>query len=1360
MKRMLSFIMVLAMVLSMIPAVYAETAEAVVITSGTDIAVTATETVTYTWTAESDGVLTVTMGAASPGWRFTISDAAGNTVGLPKSGTTEKSNDFELVGGTEYTFEAYGWSSSAWAEAAATLTYTLSFVASSDESGEVEVAEYEVSETALALGDNTLTLLETAVTTIYVYEPTETGVFTFTAPEGATLGYWGAGSWYLSNPNSTTNTYEWTCTGVGQSAYIGVSGVEGSFNLNVAKTGDYTVVEIPIVVYENKATLETFVLPEGSTLGDYIDVAAETVHTAVLGEDGYYHFNSADGDIILVDMDYQDIVLSDALKSDRPVMYAYTTDEDGNDIKYDIGAAVQEYEAVMDENGYYPLTEDLIMFYDTYAVGAGTYTFYVTTSYNEENVWMYCMRTVQFPDDTEPEVTEPEETEPEETEPEVTEPEVTEPEETEPEVTEPEVTEPEVTEPEVTEPEATESSKPTPSENVVFSVITSNETTHYEYASDMDDAIAGVSGSATVILYQDANLSGSIITIAAGQNIILDLNGCTLTTSKSSGGVISVSGTLTVQDTSAEGDGLISNTATSSDRAIVVAASTGSLIVKSGNFTTKTQAIRIDNGSAIIEGGNISATNYAVYCSASGSLTISGGYLESGSGSFYYPAYAGTGATVSITGGYFAGNIPGGSGMNESISGGYYIAEPSSAHLAADCTVESNDDTVYLYKVVDPNAVTEEPEEPALGSEENPVLIYSMGATIEATAGQTVYCQSFVGGMIMTITGEGEFSVVYGDNTYTSENGTLTTTAINGSMMMPVSFTLVNGDADATYTVSFTAPVGSMDNPDTLVLDYNYADIAAGSQGYYYTWTAEEAGILTISMPESIGWTYTINNLTAGTYGDSQWSDSDPVVNPATVEVAAGDQMQIIVNTYDPADMWNNPAAELAIYASFNTLPGTEGNPIWFEDQNVDTASIEDQMNVEAGATQYYTGRVGGLTMTVAGENISISYNGSVYTPVDGVITIDVVNAGFFAPIPVFAVTNTGAAAATYDVVFSYAVGSFENPANLVMGTNSASVAEGGAGYYYTWTAAEDGKLTIEMTSANWTYVINNNTQYTYGNNHASDDETVVSKETVDVKAGDEIQIVIGTADYSAAEVTLLASFKDSSVAKIGDATYEDVASALAAAKPNDTVELLADAEADYVIVTPGVTLNLGSYTLTANYVVGLQGSFVTANIEGATEGVAGGKLVVAQDKISLSSAAPNADGNWKVLPVWMDGYYVFAKAQIYAPTFTVDAAAGSATVDFYPTFNQHFKSNVFNDGCEDNDVSIIITVTYMEGDIKVTKEYYYTTPMVQNAMQNKSMTATMDGCDALTDLVFSIAIVTSSGVEVTSQNYIYNDYI
>ena len=432
MKRALSLILVMVMVLSMVPAVYGETAEPIIIASGTDVALTATEAITHTWTAESNGVLTVTMGATTPGYRYTITDSAGETVGLPKATKLETTITYNLVGGETYTFTATGWNNSTYDVAASTLTYTLSFVAAADDGGEVEKVEYDVSDTALVLGDNTLTLLETAVTTIYVYEPSETGVYTFTAPEGAILGYWGAGSWFLTNPNSTTNTYEWTCTGVGQSAYIGVSGVDGSFNLNVAKTGDYTVVETPIVVYENKATLETFTLPEGSKLGSYIDVTAETKHTAVLGDDGYYHFNSADGDVILVDMNYQDIILSNALLSDRPVMYAYTTDENGNDVKYDIGAAIKEYEAVMDENGYYPLTEDLILFYDTYAVGAGTYTFYVTTSYNEENVWMYCMRTVTMPEVTEPEESEPEETEPEESEPEVTEPEVSEPEVSEP----------------------------------------------------------------------------------------------------------------------------------------------------------------------------------------------------------------------------------------------------------------------------------------------------------------------------------------------------------------------------------------------------------------------------------------------------------------------------------------------------------------------------------------------------------------------------------------------------------------------------------------------------------------------------------------------------------------------------------------------------------------------------------------------------------------------------------------------------------------------------------------------------------------------------------------------------------------
>ena len=173
---------------------------------------------------------------------------------------------------------------------------------------------------------------------------------------------------------------------------------------------------------------------------------------------------------------------------------------------------------------------------------------------------------------------------------------------------------------------------------------------------------------------------------------------------------------------------------------------------------------------------------------------------------------------------------------------------------------------------------------------------------------------------------------------------------------------------------------------------------------------------------------------------------------------------------------------------------------------------------------------------------------------------------------------------------------------------------------------------------------------------------------------------------------------------------------------------------------------------------IGLNGSYITAAAEGATEGVEGGKLVVAQDNISLCSSAPAADGNWQIIPVWMDGYYAFAKAQIYNPSFSV--ADNTASISFIPTFNQYFKSNVFNNGCEDNDVSIIVNVTYMEGDIKVSKEYYYTTPLVQQALQNYPLTAMITDCDQLTDVVFSVAIVTETGVQVATADYTYSDYI
>jgi hypothetical protein len=196
---------------------------------------------------------------------------------------------------------------------------------------------------------------------------------------------------------SPNTSFDWTCTGVGQLCMVGIVADSDTVTVSVQRKGEYHEVVIQDVTYENKninAESPVFALPNNALIGEYVDVYGED-HTAVLGEDGYYHLDSADGDILLVDMDYL-TVLTEVLSSDRPVMYAYITDEEGNQFRYDIAEAILAYEALCDENGYYPLTDDLIFFYEKYAVGNGVLSFVLEEGYNTQCGWMFACVTMSY----------------------------------------------------------------------------------------------------------------------------------------------------------------------------------------------------------------------------------------------------------------------------------------------------------------------------------------------------------------------------------------------------------------------------------------------------------------------------------------------------------------------------------------------------------------------------------------------------------------------------------------------------------------------------------------------------------------------------------------------------------------------------------------------------------------------------------------------------------------------------------------------------------------------------------------------------------------------------------------------------
>jgi len=225
----------------------------------------------------------------------------------------------------------------------------------------------------------------------------------------------------------------------------------------------------------------------------------------------------------------------------------------------------------------------------------------------------------------------------------------------------------------------------------------------------------------------------------------------------------------------------------------------------------------------------------------------------------------------------------------------------------------------------------------AFAEEATPVELSEAEATV-TNEGTGSYIWYFNGSRILNVFGSGEFSVIYNGVTTASEYEMVSMT-IEGSFWMPAQFQIVG---DGEFYMYIAEPAGSMGNPEHLTDGENVATIAEGSQGYFYTWIASNNGTLSLSISADAGWTYAVDNVTAGTYGDIQWSDSDPVVDSWTVEVTSGDELQIMVNTYDPANMWTAPAGEIVLTASF-----APAGPAVYENVHTPVAGVSVPANLE-----------------------------------------------------------------------------------------------------------------------------------------------------------------------------------------------------------------------------------------------------------------------------------------------------------------------------------------------------------------------------------------------------------------------------
>lgn len=217
--------------------------------------------------------------------------------------------------------------------------------------------------------------------------------------------------------------------------------------------------------------------------------------------------------------------------------------------------------------------------------------------------------------------------------------------------------------------------------------------THYDTLGEAVGA-ASESTPTTVKLLKDTT---AVVTIGAAKNIILDLNGKTWTSETQS----VLYGTLTVEDTSPDGTGVITNANISgtTEKATIkvewneTGAEAATLTLKRGTIKTVKEnraAVYVNgksgktSGKFIMEGGTlISANGKSTYRNSAlsgnsySNLTINGGTIINETAvndEAYYAVYGSGNASLTITGGDFNGYVKAVS--TTKISGGNFTIEP------------------------------------------------------------------------------------------------------------------------------------------------------------------------------------------------------------------------------------------------------------------------------------------------------------------------------------------------------------------------------------------------------------------------------------------------------------------------------------------------------------------------------------------------------------------------------------------------------------------------------------------------------------------------------------------------------------
>ncbi len=225
--------------------------------------------------------------------------------------------------------------------------------------------------------------------TYVIFVPQESGMYEFSVLNGtAVLGYYGSEHFVLPESAAVPeddgsfriNVSKGMIGTEGGGTAMMVLGIDARDNdaciLSIQRIGaaELTIDDMPWDVYQTKAELSAFNLPDTVTIQEFDLKKPAGSYELVKDGDGIYHLGAVDGPVVYAKLGCSAVYLdSIQFVIDNAGMYRYFYDENGEFVRKEgYTQSVREYLDVMDQaSGLYPLTEDLVYIFKNHGEFVG-----------------------------------------------------------------------------------------------------------------------------------------------------------------------------------------------------------------------------------------------------------------------------------------------------------------------------------------------------------------------------------------------------------------------------------------------------------------------------------------------------------------------------------------------------------------------------------------------------------------------------------------------------------------------------------------------------------------------------------------------------------------------------------------------------------------------------------------------------------------------------------------------------------------------------------------------------------------------------------------------------------------------------